>query len=72
MKNLGKTIKQIRTSKGLTQRQVCEAAGMNITFLSRIENGRKAAFRPTAATITKIATAMNEDPAELLKIGGRA
>lgn len=36
---LGKTIKKIRNSKGLTQEDLAEKSDINVSYLAKIENG---------------------------------
>ena len=50
-KLLGKRIKEVRKSKGLTQEQVAEIIGMEPASLSNIENGR---YYPTSDNLEKI------------------
>ena len=39
---IGSRVKQARLKKHLTQQQLAEAAGISLSFLSNIENGRQA------------------------------
>lgn len=59
---IGKKIKQIRSSLGLTQESFCEAIELEITNLSRIENGKS---YPSVQTLRKIITVFNIEPNEL-------
>jgi transcriptional regulator with XRE-family HTH domain len=66
-------LRRIRTSKGMTQRDVARAIAMDFAYFSRLESN---AFKsvPTRATIEKIATAMRctaVEKAELLAAAGR-
>ena len=66
-------LRRIRTSKGLTQRDVARAIAMDFAYFSRLESN---AFKsvPTRATIEKIASAMKctaVEKAELLAAAGR-
>ena len=38
---IGSRVKQARLTKHLTQMQLAEAAGISVSFLSNIENGRQ-------------------------------
>ena len=38
---MGKRIAELREGLGLTQKQLAEAAGLSVTFLSEVENGRR-------------------------------
>ncbi|MBE7016775.1 MAG: helix-turn-helix transcriptional regulator [Ruminococcaceae bacterium] len=61
---VGKTIKEIRGEKGLSQDVVSGLAGIARTHLSMIESGTKQA---NFETICKIASALNMKPSELVK-----
>ena len=54
--HIGKNIKEIRKWRGLTQRELAEAAGVRLATISDIESG-KANFQFN--TLVKIATALN-------------
>ncbi len=49
--NIGRTIKELRKEKGLSQQELAEAAGLTQTSLSQIESGAK---RPNPGTMKKI------------------
>ncbi len=55
---LGKRIKELRKSQGITQEMLAETINMDITSLSKIETGRN---YPQYETIEKIAEALNLD-----------
>src|SRR5260370_10464142 len=38
---VGKRIAEVREERGLTQRQLADKAGLSVTFLSEIENGKR-------------------------------
>jgi len=63
----GQRIRELRTAKGLGQRAVAAAVGINYTYLSKIENDRVdfAAF-PSEETIRKLAKVLEADVDELL------
>lgn len=61
---LGKRIKEIRKSKGLTQEKLAELAGIETPSLSNIENGKN---YPNNETLSKISDALNKKPFELFK-----
>src|SRR5436853_7927082 len=63
----GQKIRELRRAKGLGQRAVAEALGINFTYLSKIENDRVdfAAF-PSEGTIRKLAEVLDGDMDELL------
>ncbi len=53
---LGKRIRQIRKSKGLTQFKLAEIAGINEKHVSKIETG---VYFPTYSTLNKILNALD-------------
>ena len=53
---LGKTLKQMRKAKGLTQAQLAEIADANEKHISKIETG---VYFPTYATLSKILKALD-------------
>jgi transcriptional regulator with XRE-family HTH domain len=69
----GTVLRRIRLTKGLTQRAVARAIGMDFAYFSRLESDALASL-PTRATIEKIADAMQctvDEKAELLAAAGR-
>jgi len=60
--HIGEQIKRIRTAKGLSQKEVISAAGLDKAQYSRIENGKT---DPYFSTIEKIAKAMGLSLSEL-------
>jgi transcriptional regulator with XRE-family HTH domain len=67
---LGERLRQLRKGKELTLRDLAEAAGVNFTFLSKIENG-KAGYSPSADTIRTLAAVLKVDPLELLHLADK-
>lgn len=61
---LGKNLKRIRTTKGISQGEIGRILGVDKGFVSNIENGKT---NPTLATITKLAKAIGVSSDELLK-----
>ncbi len=53
---LGKRIRDTRTSKGMTQQQVTDKAGFYRTYIGLIENGK---YSPSVFTVSRIAKAMD-------------
>lgn len=41
LRHVGETLRQHRRMRGLTQEQVAELAGMNVTYLSDVERGKR-------------------------------
>lgn len=56
MENLGNKLKQFRTDKGLTLKQVAEKVDCSPAYISQIENDKAS---PSIATLKKIAHALN-------------
>jgi transcriptional regulator with XRE-family HTH domain len=56
-------LRKRRQQLGLTQEQVCEAAGLSLDAISRIEHGSRV---PTLATLDKLARALDLDVGELV------
>jgi len=54
--SIGRKIHQLRSETGTTQRELGEATGLAVSYLSRVENGR---LTPTIPTLTKIADALS-------------
>ncbi len=59
---LGKRIKEIRTSRGLTQEQLSEATNIGAPSISKIESG---VYHPTDDNLEKISKALNIEPYKL-------
>jgi transcriptional regulator with XRE-family HTH domain len=66
----GSPMRQLRREQGLTLRALAEAAGVNHTYLSKIENN-KPGFVPGAETVRALASALGADPLELLVVAGK-
>jgi transcriptional regulator with XRE-family HTH domain len=54
--SVGRRIHQLRSESRITQRELGEATGLAVSYLSRVENGR---LTPTLPTLTKIAGALS-------------
>jgi HTH-type transcriptional regulator, competence development regulator len=65
----GETIKRHRRELVLTQRQVAEKLGIDVTYLSKLENGRGEA--PSEKLVRELASELKADPEELLALAGR-
>ena len=61
---LGKNLKRIRTTKGVSQGEISRKLEVDKSFVSNIENGKT---NPTLATIAKIAKAIGVSVGELMK-----
>jgi transcriptional regulator with XRE-family HTH domain len=67
---LGKRLRDLRREKGLTQHELADKAGVDDTYISKIENDRLP-YSPSAETIRLIAKVLDADALELLAIGER-
>jgi len=61
---LGKNLKRIRTSKGISQGDIARSLEVSRGFVSNIENGKT---NPTLSTISKLANALGVSVDKLLK-----
>ena len=68
---IGQAIRQYRKQRRLTLRALAEAAGVDFTYLSKIEND-KPGFEPGADTIRALAAALKIDELELLEMADKA
>ena len=66
----GERLREIRKEKGMTLRDVAELAGIDFTYLSKIENDR-IPYTPAADTIRQLAEALKVDSLELLTLADK-
>lgn len=66
----GERLRDLRKQKNLTLRALAEAVGVDFTYLSKIENG-KAGYLPAADTIRALASLLEVDPLELLRLADK-
>ncbi|MDP9257805.1 MAG: helix-turn-helix domain-containing protein [Actinomycetota bacterium] len=66
----GEHIRGLRHERGLTQRDVAAAAGVDFSYISKLENGRLP-HTPSAKTIAVLATALDANELELLQLAGK-
>lgn len=64
IKAFGLVIKEMRKAHGLSQEAFSDEAGLDRSFLSQVETGRK---QPSLLTIFQLAMALKVDASELLK-----
>ena len=57
-------MKRIRLRKGMSQGDICRKLGVDRSYISNVESGKK---NPTLLTITKLAKALGVSVGELLK-----
>ena len=62
---IGKTIRDLRKAKGMSQEVLSGLAGIARTHLTMIENGSK---RPNLETIWRISNALDILPSELIRM----
>lgn len=55
MIHLGKTIRRMRTERGLSQQKLAEDAGLTASFLSLVENDRR---QPSLTVLSRLASAL--------------
>lgn len=63
-KRLGENIKKIRSSKGMSQGDICRALDMDRGYMSAIENGKK---NITISQLERLAQALGVSADKLLK-----
>jgi HTH-type transcriptional regulator, competence development regulator len=66
----GKRLRELRKNKELTLRALAGSAGVDFTYLSKIENG-KAGYLPGAETIRTLASLLDADPLDLLRLADK-
>jgi transcriptional regulator with XRE-family HTH domain len=66
----GARLRELRQEKGMTLRALAEAAGVDFTYLSKIENDR-VEHLPSAETIRDLAQALEVDAMELLQLANK-
>tara|TARA_B100000809_G_C14748596_1_gene391270 strand:- start:15 stop:236 length:222 start_codon:yes stop_codon:yes gene_type:complete len=60
----GKILKELRLEKGLTQEALAEHSNLGVTFISKLENGKR---QPTITTLFQLAEALNIKPSEIIE-----
>lgn len=66
----GQRIKELRRERSLTQRQVAERAGVDFTYLSKMENDRLE-HTPSIKTLQDLARALEADELELMELANK-
>jgi transcriptional regulator with XRE-family HTH domain len=61
----GKILQDERKAKKISQEKLAKLTGLDRTFISLVENGKR---NPTFTTILKICSALEIDPSELFSI----
>lgn len=68
-KTFGQTLQELRRSAGLSQRNLAEQAGVDFSYISKVENDRLPP--PAADTIVRICEILGVPPDELLALTGK-
>jgi transcriptional regulator with XRE-family HTH domain len=66
----GGKLRKLRQEKGMTLRALAEAAGVDFTYLSKIENDRLD-YSPGVETIRDLAQVLEVEPMELLQLANK-
>lgn len=64
-RRFGKAVKEVRLKRGLTQEQLADACGLDISYIGQIERGQR---NPTLGVMHAIATVLKVKLADLLKM----
>ena len=67
---LGRHVRERRTAKGLSLRNLAKRIGISPTYLSHVEQG-KVESPPTARRVREMAVALGENPDEMIVLAGR-
>lgn len=67
--NFGERVRELRKARGLSQRELAAQAGIDFTYLSKIENARMEP--PSEKVILNMAEALDTDPDELTLLAGK-
>ena len=64
-KATGETVRELRTSKNISQEKLAELSSLDRSFVSEIENGIKTA---SITTIFKLCLALETKPSQLMEL----
>ena len=70
MSTFGNRLRELRRQKGFTLRELASLAGVDFTYLSKVENDR-VPYTPAVATIRTLARALGVDPIDLLTLANK-
>lgn len=59
----GKTLKSLRIEKGFTQEKLAELSNLDVTFISKMENGK---LQPSLTTIFSVSNALGVQASYLI------
>ena len=62
-------LKKLREDAGLTQQQLADKAGVNVTLISKLETGQRQ--RASYPSIVRLARALDLEPEQLLPVPDR-
>jgi HTH-type transcriptional regulator, competence development regulator len=68
--SIGRRIRELRRQRNLTQRQLAARAGLDSTYLSKIENNRLE-HTPSIKAIQDLARALDVDELELMELANK-
>lgn len=68
--NLGSVVKESRIKKGYSQRALAKVAGIDFTYVSKIENNH-ADYAPSQGVLRSLAAALEIDSDFLIALSGR-
>ncbi len=63
-KQFGRILRELRDARNLTQEELAERAGMDVTYLSDLERGK---WNPSLAKLVDLASGLGIHPSELLR-----
>src|SRR5690348_1554999 len=69
MTTFGQTLRQLRKERGISQRDLAAQAGVDFTYISKIEHGHTPP--PSEEAIWQIARALDTDPTALFNLAGK-
>jgi transcriptional regulator with XRE-family HTH domain len=64
LSRFGKTLRELRTERALSQEKVAELAGLDRNYIGMIERGER---NPAVVNVVKIAKALGVKPADLFR-----
>ena len=67
--NFGERVRELRKEQGMSQRELADRAGIDFTYLSKIENGRMEP--PSEEVIRRVAGALDTDADELIVLADK-
>jgi transcriptional regulator with XRE-family HTH domain len=65
LRRLGKILRDLRRTAGLSQEALAERAGIHSTYVSQIERGLKS---PTVRMLGKLAKALGTTPSKIMRL----